>query len=77
MGMSKKDFQEFATRWGTKARIHGWTPETAPTPFIETVNVAKNVFRWSNSAFDSDRFDEWLWDVAAGRRNADGKRVKR
>lgn len=77
MGMSKKDFQEFATRWGTKARIHGWDKDTAPVPFIETVNVAKGVFRWSNPAFSEGTFDEWLWDVAAGRRDANGRKVKR
>lgn len=76
MSMSRKDFVNLANGLGGVAADHGYTRTGANPDFVDAIAAVKAACRAANSAFSGVTFDEHLWDVAEGRRDRDGRKVK-
>jgi len=74
--MSKKHFQALATRLGNAAADNGFTENYADAGFKSALNAVLAACQSSNPMFDRGVFLNCVWDVAEGRRDAMGRKVK-
>ncbi len=76
MSMIRKDFVRLANEIGTAVKRYGLCRENAGpevTGIIEAVMVS---CRAANYGFSDTVFEAHLWDVAEGRRDRNGRKVK-
>lgn len=72
--MTRKHFQAIAITIGY--RMRDYAPNSREwTAIADTATALCHDFRAANSGFDRDKFMEFVLDVAAGRRDLDGKKV--
>lgn len=72
--MTRKDYELIAISFGATLREHAPQSKEYNAIIDAALNLAADL-RSTNPRFDSDRFVEFTLDVAAERRNLDGKRV--
>jgi hypothetical protein len=71
--MSKRDFEALATEWGLVLKVADGQDREG---IWQALDGFYRVARMSNPAFSSARFAEWVLDVAEGRRDVNGRKVK-
>lgn len=77
MSMSRKDFVNLANEIGTAVGRYGCdSRQSANADVVDIIDGVKAACRAANPAFDSATFDAHLWDVATGRRDREGRKVK-
>jgi len=77
MSMSRKDFIALANGLGNTARLYGFTRTGFQTgAFIDAVDAVMDACESANYAFSRSTFLSHLWDIAEGRRDSQGRKVK-
>ena len=70
--MTQRDFEVVATELGNHARRKKWTKERHPQGFADCLIKLHYAFRIINPAYSTSLFEDWMWDIAEGRRNLSG-----
>jgi hypothetical protein len=77
MSMTKKDFIDLANRRGLFLRDHGITDPATVSRFVaDLIREDISFCKAQNPRFQTDVFVDHMWDVAMGRRDATGRKVK-
>jgi hypothetical protein len=74
--MSRKNFQSLATALGLQLRFAADMSEEAGEGFLLAVHAIERDLDAQSATFRRDLFHAWLMDVATGRRDATGAKVK-
>lgn len=77
MGMSRKDYVNLATAMGMELRYRESVVDARALAGSKgMLKAVADALNSANANFDRDRFITFTYEVAAGRRDADGRLVK-